>query len=109
MLPYLFATLQQFFQESSTSNRNVSGLNTSFIICCYFASVNIHNFKNYLNMGPRKIENKDELLSGSNKKERRYIKDIMMSYGIFDRENTGIISAMFSSINGRNVSDLSIA
>ena len=60
-------------------------------------------------MGPRKIENKDELLSGSEKKERRYIKDIMMSYGIFDRENTGIISAMFSSINGRNVSDLSIA
>ena len=60
-------------------------------------------------MGPRIIENKDELLSGSEKKERRYIKDIMMSYGIFDRENAGIISAMFSSINGRNVSDLSIA
>ena len=60
-------------------------------------------------MRPRRIENKDELLSGSDKKERRYIKDIMMSYGIFDRENIGIISAMFSSINGRNVSDLSIA
>ena len=52
---------------------------------------------------------KDELLSGSDKKERRYIKDIMMSYGIFDRENNGIISAMFSSINSCNISNPSIA
>ena len=59
-------------------------------------------------MRPRRIENKDELLSGSDKKERRYIKDIMMSYGIFDRENNGIISAMFSSINSCNISNPSI-
>jgi hypothetical protein len=109
LLPYSFAMLQQFCLLTCTFNRNVAGLNTSFIICCYFAGVNIHNFKNYFNMRPRRIENKDELLSGSDKKERRYIKDIMMSYGIFDRENNGIISAMFSSINSCNISNPSIA
>lgn len=56
-------------------------------------------------MRPRKIENKNELQPSEGQRERYYIKNIMMSYGIFEDEQTGILPDLF----GRNVSPLNIA
>ena len=60
-------------------------------------------------MRPRKIENKDELLSGLNKKEHRSIKGFMKSLNVMKDENTGILSNVFSLFYGCNVSPLNIA
>ena len=59
-------------------------------------------------MKTRKIENKNELLSCSDKKERRSIKGIMKSLSIID-ENTGILPNVFSLFYRSNVSPLNIA
>lgn len=60
-------------------------------------------------MRPRKIENKDELLSGCNKKEHRSIKDIMKFFGNAMNEKTEILPNVFSVFYGCNVSPLNIA
>lgn len=56
-------------------------------------------------MRPKKIENMDELLSSSDKKEHQYIRNIMMSYGIFEDGKAGLLQNLFS----HNVAGPSIA
>ena len=62
-----------------------------------------------MNMKTRKNENKNELLSCSDKKERRSIKGIMKSLSIIKDENAGILPNVFSLFYRSNVSPLNIA
>jgi len=60
-------------------------------------------------MEPRRIENATKRSSRSSSKERRYINDIMMSYGIFENEKTDITPDVFNTSNGSEISTLNIA